>query len=194
MRTRVRAPCWLVVAALVAVLGAGAVQAQPTRPPARIGVVDLDRLVRESPQARTARKNMAERFAKRKQALEKASNALQVKMDRLKDKADSMSDDQRDQLSAAIRDAKHQLQRERSHYNDDVSDAEQKELAVMRSDLRQVIDDYARNNGYDLIVGDSVLYASDSVDITNAILRRLKKQAAGDARTNHAPTSAQKTN
>ncbi|AWN17045.1 Outer membrane protein H precursor [Salinisphaera sp. LB1] len=148
--------------------------------------------MRESPQAQTAKKNMAERFAKRKQALEKASNTLQAKMDRLKEKADSMSDDRRDQLSAAIRDDKHQLQRKRSRYNDDVSDAEQKELAHMRSDLRQVIDDYAKNNGYDLIVGDSVLYASDSVDITDAILQRLKKQSADAARTNDAPTGAQK--
>ena len=51
----------------------------------------------------------------------------------------------------------------------------------MRSDLRQVIDNYAKNNGYDLIVGDSVLYASDSVDITDAILKRLKKEADADA-------------
>ncbi|WP_109994411.1 OmpH family outer membrane protein [Salinisphaera sp. LB1] len=192
MRRLACSPVWLVVAVLAATIGTGSVAAQPTRPPPKIGAVDLDRLVRESPQAQTAKKNMAERFAKRKQALEKASNTLQAKMDRLKEKADSMSDDRRDQLSAAIRDDKHQLQRKRSRYNDDVSDAEQKELAHMRSDLRQVIDDYAKNNGYDLIVGDSVLYASDSVDITDAILQRLKKQSADAARTNDAPTGAQK--
>ncbi|MGB7754972.1 MAG: OmpH family outer membrane protein [Salinisphaera sp.] len=179
---------WLVVAILGSMLTAGAADAQPTRPPPKIGVVDLDRLVRESPQAQKAKSNMAERFADRKHALEKASSDLQSEIDRLKDKSDSMSDDQREQLSSRIRDDKHQLQLKQSQYNDDVSDAEQKELDNMRSDLRHVIDDYARNNGYDLIVGDSVLYASDSVNITDAILQRLKKQAAQS--TDHAQGSA----
>lgn len=177
MRTLANIPFWLVVAIVGLTLTAGAADAQPTRPPPKIGVVDLDRLVRESPQAQKAKSNMAERFAERKHALEKASNDLQSEMDRLKDNSDAMSDDQREDLSSRIRDDKHQLQLKQSQYNDDVSDAEQKELDHMRSDLRQVIDDYAKNNGYDLIVGDSVLYASDSVNITDAILQRLKKQA-----------------
>ncbi len=188
MRTLVNIRFWLVVAILGSMLTAGAADAQPTRPPPKIGVVDLDRLVRESPQAQKAKSNMAKRFAARKHALEKASSDLQSEIDRLKDKSDSMSDDQREQLSSRIRDDKHQLQLKQSQYNDDVSDAEQKELDNMRSDLRHVIDDYARNNGYDLIVGDSVLYASDSVNITDAILQRLKKQAAQSA--DHAQGSA----
>ncbi|KEZ77042.1 OmpH family outer membrane protein [Salinisphaera hydrothermalis] len=173
---------WLVAVVMATGLASSVADAQPTRPPPKIGVVDLDRLVRESPQAQNAKKNMAERFAKRKNALEAASAELQSEMDRLKNNADSMSDDERDQLSSKIRDDKHQLQLKQSQYNDDVSDAEQKELDHMRSDLRQVIDDYAKNNGYDLIMGDSVLYASDSVDITDAILQRLKTQADQDAK------------
>lgn len=179
-----RISVWLALVVLAAGVIASAADAQPTRPPPKIGVVDLDRLVRESPQAQNAKKNMAERFAKRKNALEKASAALQSEMNRLKDNSESMSDDERDQLQSKIRDDKHQLQLKQSQYNDDVSDAEQKELDHMRSDLRQVIDDYAKNNGYDLIMGDSVLYASDSVDITDAILQRLKTQA--DKSADHA--------
>ena len=172
-----RIPFWLVAVVVAMTLMAGVADAQPTRPPPKIGVVDLDRLVRESPQAQKAKKNMAERFAKRKNALEKASDELQSEMDRLKNNSESMSDEERERLSSKIRDDKHQLQLKQSQYNDDVSDAEQKELDHMRSDLRQVIDDYAKNNGYDLIMGDSVLYASDSVNITDAILQRLKTQA-----------------
>ena len=62
MPTIARVSFWLIVAVLAATIGAGAAQAQPTRPPPKIGVVDLDRLVRESPQAQKAKKNMAEQF------------------------------------------------------------------------------------------------------------------------------------
>lgn len=171
---------WVVAVALAAALTAGAADAQPTPAPTKIGVVDLDRLVQESPQAKKAKQNMAQRFAKRQGELEQASDHLQSEIDRLKNDSDKMSDDQRDKLSSTIRDDKHQLQIEQSQYNDDVSDAEQKELDHLRSELRQVIDEYAKDNGYDLILGDSALYASDSVDITDAILQRLKTKAKGD--------------
>lgn len=179
MTRLVHIPLWLVAIAMATALITARAEAQPTRPPPRIGVVDLDRLVHESPQAQQARKNMAERFARRKNALEKASDHLQSEVDHLKDSAETLSSDARDQLKSKIRDDKHQLQFKQNQYNDDVSDAEQKELDNMRAGLRKVIDGYARENGYDLIVSDSVLYASDSVDITDAILKRLKQADPG---------------
>lgn len=175
MRTLPRISFWAVALVVAGAVVAAEADAQPTRPPPRIGVVDLDRLVHESPQAQKAKKNMAERFAKRKDVLEKASDHLQSEAQHLKDDTQSMSDAERDRLKSKIRDDKHQLQLKRSQYNDDVSDAEHKELDDMRSGLRQVIHDYARDNDYDLIVGDSVLYANDSVDITDAILKHLKQ-------------------
>lgn len=167
----------LPAAFLALTLVAGVAGAQPTRAPDKIGVVDLDRLVRESPQAQKAKQNMAERFAQRKNALESASESLQTKIDRLKNHSEQMSDDQRNGLESAIREDKHQLQLRQSQYNDDVSDAEQKELDAMRAELRKVIDDYAEKNGYDLILGDSVLYASESVNITDSILQRLQQRS-----------------
>ncbi|HET7313680.1 OmpH family outer membrane protein [Salinisphaera sp.] len=193
MKALSRTPFWLAALALATVLAVvlapTAAEAQPTRPPPIIGVVDLDRLISESPQAKKARQNMAERFAKRKNALEKASDALQSEVDRLKKHSETMSDEARDRLVSKIRDDKNQLQLKQAQYNGDVSDAEQKELDHMRSNLRQVIDRYAKQNGYDLIVGDSVLYASDTVNITDAILNRLQQQAAADDPSAKPPDS-----
>lgn len=141
----------------------------------KIGVVDLTRLVNESPQAQQAKDNMARRFAERKNALEQAADALDQQMDKLKQNSDSMSDAGRDALSANIRDAQRKLTLKQSQYNDDVSDAEDKELKHLRSDLRSVIDAYAKAHGYDVILGNSVLYARPGVDVTDQILARLNK-------------------
>ncbi|WP_158583345.1 OmpH family outer membrane protein [Salinisphaera sp. Q1T1-3] len=155
-------------------LSAGAASAQPTRPGTKVGVVDLDRLVSESPQADKAKTNMAKRFAGRKDALERASDKLKQAIDQLNTESDQLSESQRNDREQSIREQKHELELQQSHYNDDVSAAEKKELSAMRADLRNVIDTYAREKGYDLILGNSVLYARDSVDITDAILDRLK--------------------
>ncbi|MDA3921461.1 MAG: OmpH family outer membrane protein [Salinisphaera sp.] len=148
---------------------------KPTEAP-RIGVVDLTRLVNESPQAQQAKDHMAKRFAKRKTALEQAAHTLQVKMDRLKDNADKMSDAQRDKLSSDVRDSQHDLALKQSRYNDDVSDAETEELKQLRADLRSEINAYAKAHDYDVILGDSVLYANPKLDITDQVLARLSKR------------------
>lgn len=144
-------------------------------PAPRIGVVDLQRLMDESPQAQQAKDNMAKRFAARKNTLEETSQALEQKMDKLKEGGDSMSDTQRDALSADIRDRQRKLTLKRSQYNDDVADAEDKELKHLRSDLLSVINAYAKAHGYDVILSNSVLYARPDIDVTDQILTRLNK-------------------
>lgn len=141
----------------------------------KIGVVDLTRLVNESPQAQQAKDNMAQQFAQRKNALEKTADDLQTQMDRLKESADKMTDVQRDKLSSEVRDSQHELALKQSRYNDDVSDAESQELKRLRSDLRSEITAYAKAHGYDVILGDSVLYADPGINITDDVLARLKK-------------------
>lgn len=153
-------------------LWAGAVAAQDLK----IGVVDLGRLINDSPQAERAKKNMANQFAERKNVIESKANTLRQDVDRLKRDGSVMSAEQRDQLQGSIRDRQRELQMQQSKYNDDVAGAEQKEFDQMRSDIRDVIDAYAADNDYDLILGDSVLYAADPVDITDEILAQLKEQ------------------
>ena len=140
----------------------------------RIGVVDVARVVSESPQAARAKTSMASQFAKRKNELEAQSNALRQDMDRLSQDGSVMSEGDRESLQSDIRDRQRELQMQRSKYNDDVSDAEQKEFDQMRADILEVIDQYADDNGYDLILGDGVLYTSDAVDVTDKILAELK--------------------
>ena len=140
----------------------------------RIGVVDVTRVVSESPQAARAKTSMASQFAKRKNELEARSNGLRQDIDRLSQDGTVMSEGDREKLQGDIRDRQRELQMQRSKYNNDVSDAEQKEFDQMRADILEVIDDYAQANDYDLILGDGVLYTSDAVDVTDEILAELK--------------------
>ncbi|MES1947348.1 periplasmic chaperone for outer membrane proteins Skp [Salinisphaera sp. C84B14] len=156
----------------------GALQAAPAASDGankvlRIGVVDVSRVVNESPQAARAKSSMATQFAKRKNALEAKANALRQDMDRLAQDGSVMSDEDRDRLQSDIRDRQRELQLERSKYNDDVSDAEQKEFEQMRGDILDIINQYAEDNGYDLILGEGVIYSSDAVDVTDEILAEL---------------------
>lgn len=85
-----------------------------------------------------------------------------------------MSEGDRDDLQNDIRDRRRELQMQRSKYNDDVADAERKEFEQMREDILDVINQYASDNDYDLILGDGVLYTSDTADVTDEILAELE--------------------
>lgn len=60
------------------------------------------------------------------------------------------------------------------------------------SKMKRYIKDYGKKNGYDYIYGsgestNSVLYAKDSYDITNDILKELNDKYKGTAKTEEAP-------
>ena len=119
---------------------------------------------------------MAKQFAKRKNELEAASESLRQDMERLNRDGSVMSEDDRARLQTRIRERQRELQMRQGQYNDDVAEAEQKEFKRMRADIRGVIDAYAREQGFDLMLGDGVLYATEAIDVTDEILDRLKQR------------------
>ena len=55
-------------------------------------------------------------------------------------------------------------------------------LGILQSLLLKEVQDYAQAAGYDLVVGDGVLFASSAVNITENVLRAMEAnfQAAGN--------------
>lgn len=140
----------------------------------KIGVVDLARLVTSSPQAKRARDNMQSKFSARREEMQSKQEAFKSDVQRLKRDGQVMSDAAREKLEGQIRDQQRRLKLLQDEYNDDVNQAEKKEMTSLRKDVRSVIDGFAKDKGYDLIVGDGILYASDKVDVTDEVLKRLK--------------------
>lgn len=162
---------WLLALVALAISNAAAAQ------DLKIGVVNVSKLVSESPQAQQARSSMAQQFTERKKELKQQRQQLQEDVQRLKRDGSAMSEETRQQLEDSVRDQQRQLKLKQSEYKDDVKSAEKEELGKMREQIGQVVQQYAQDHNYDLIVGQGVLYASDQVDVTPRVLQRLK---AGD--------------
>lgn len=156
-------------------LYAGAASAQDSTEGLKVGVVDLARLVNDSPQAERAKQRMESRFSSRREKLQTRSEALRNDIERLKRDGAVMSQEAREELEAAIREQQRQLQLAQSKYNDDVAQAEQEEFTELRDAIRDAIQTFAGKQNYDLILGDSVLYATEAIDVTDEILSRLSE-------------------
>ncbi|MGM0412059.1 MAG: OmpH family outer membrane protein [Pseudomonadota bacterium] len=167
----------ITLAALAALwmVAAGPVAAQESS--ARIGVVNIAKLFQEAPQAQDANQRLEEEFGSRRQELGRQQEELQEKQEQLESEGDLMSTSQRDALEDEVRQGQQELAREQQSFEQDVNARRNEELGQVQQRIFEVIEELAKNEGYDVVLGDNVIYAADSVDITPRVLERLKSLA-----------------
>lgn len=180
-------PCKLMAAfAAAGLLFSVTASAEP-----KIGVVNVAKLLDESPQARSAMQALQDEFAPRQKEILKQQEELKAREDKAQRDGDVMGDTERRNLERDMRDAQRELSRKQNEYVEDLNIRRNEELGRLQKSLMQEVETFAKAQGYDLILGDGVLYAAGAVDVTAQVLQRLEgsKGAAAPAAT-PAPTPA----
>jgi len=143
----------------------------------RIAVVDYGQLLQESPQAQSAVAALRAEFAPTQRSLQTEAAQLKAKEDTLKKNEATMTQDQRDQAQVELREKYQDLARKQSEIQDDVNTRRNELMSGLQKTLQQVVQTYARQQRYDLVLADGFIYATPTIDITPAILSALKSQA-----------------
>lgn len=136
----------------------------------KIGVVSLQAIVERAPQTKAVMEALREEFAPREReivAKQKEIEDLQAKVQ--KDLA-VMGETERRNAEKNLRDLGREFERMRSEYQEDSNLRQNEEFGVLQRSVLQEVQDYAQAQGYDLIVGDNVLYVSTTVNITEDVL------------------------
>lgn len=141
----------------------------------KIGFVNPIKVLENAPQAETARQKLEKDFQRRKDEIIAAQKKAQKLEQNLVRDADTMSESARQKLERDIISQKRDLRRAQEEYREDLNLRRNEELAKLQRDISKVIKQVAEEGKYDLIVGEAVIYASDSIDITNKVLERLKQ-------------------
>ncbi len=147
----------------------------------KIGVVNIQALMEQAPQTKSAMDALQEEFAPRQRefmATQKEFEDLQAKAQ--KDVA-VMGETERRNVEKELRDLQREVTRLQNEFREDLNLRQNEELGKLQRSLLKEVQDYALQEGYDLIVGDGVLYASTSVNITDSVLQALETdyQATG---------------
>ena len=151
---------------------AGTAQAQSDG--LRIGVVNVPRLLEQSPQAQAAMSALQEEFAPRQREIVAIQRSLQQKQQTYDRDGQVMGEQERLNLERDIRDEQRDLEREQNDYLEDLNIRRNEELGKLQRSLLQQVQAYARDAGYDLVVAD-VLYFSSAIDITDDVLQGLEE-------------------
>ena len=140
----------------------------------KIGFVNTDRVFREAPIALIAQKKLEKEFAPRDADLQKmAKQAKDMQMQLDRDGA-AMSDADRLNKERALANANLDYQRKLREFREDLNFRRNEEMVKVQDRARKVIQSYAANEKYDLIVEDAV-YFNPKIDITDRIIHLLNQ-------------------
>lgn len=140
----------------------------------KVGFVNIGSVMEKAPQAEAARKALEKEFAARDAKLTADRDAILELENKLTTDSAIMSESERGKLERDIRARKREFSRARDEFKEDFNIRRNDELGKLQREIKTVIEQLAKSEKYDLLVTEQVLYASEKIDITDKILRRLK--------------------
>lgn len=164
---------WLVAASVVASPAALA--------EIKVGVVSIPQLIEESPQAKTAMQALEDEFKPRQREIVNQQKELKAREEKFTRDSTVMSETERARAEKDLRDSQRDLARRQNEFVEDLNVRRNEELGRLQKSLLAEVQTYARAQGYDLVVGDGVLFARDTINITPAVLSAMKAKAPAAA-------------
>ncbi len=141
----------------------------------KIGFVNGTRLVEESPQAQAAAERIKKEFDPRQQDILTAQKQLRDREERFLKDSSFMSASEKQNKEREIVSAQRELRLKETELREDFTIRRNQEMAKVWEVLRDTIQTYGKDEGFDLILFEGVSYASADVDVTDDILKHLKK-------------------
>jgi len=176
-------PATILAAALATIAGA-----QTSAPPTKVGVIHIQNAILGTKDGQKAAADLQTKFDPKRKELESKQGLIAAAQDRLNKGRNTMSADEREKLIREIDQRTKALNRDTEDAQAEMEQEQQKVLGDLGQRLMAVIDKYARDNGYNLILDVSspqtpVLYISSGIDITQDIVGLYDKAtpAAGGA-------------
>jgi len=156
------------------------VASQATAQSLRVGYVDMKRVLDNAPQVIAGREQLDLEFRPRNEAIEFQERQAQTMEDRLQ--VGDIAEDARIRLERDLRETRRAVNRQKEDLRDELSFRRTEEVQKLEGQINQAVQQIARDNGYDLILSSPVVYADESLDITDQILQQLKIEYDADLR------------
>ena len=140
---------------------------------AKIGVVQIERIVRDSVPAQRAQKKLEAEFAKREAELRRVSDQLKRMQDELEKDGVTMSETQRRNKERDFAEQSRDFQRKQREYQEDVNQRRNEELSQVIEAANRIIRQIAESEKYDIIFQEAA-YANPRIDITEKVIKALE--------------------
>jgi outer membrane protein len=153
----------------VAAVYSGSVQAEM-----KIGFVDTAKLMEAAPQVKAANSKIEAEFGPREKELVALQREIQNLEDRLSRDGTVMSESERSKLERQILGKRRDLKRAQEEFRDDLNIRRNEVLTKLQKDMYDAVVTFAKEQNFDLILSQGVVFSSDRIDITDSIAAKLK--------------------
>jgi len=157
----------------------------------KIGIVDVNKILKEAPQTITANKKLEKEFSSRTEKLKAKIATLQADEKKYQKESLTMSDDQREKAEKNIQQSRIDIQRNERELREDMDLRRREEIGDLQDKINITIDKIAADEKYDLILYNGIAFASKKVDITEQIIKALGGNNAKASKTEE-PTKTKK--
>lgn len=140
----------------------------------KIGFVDTVKLMEAAPQAKSAQSKIESEFAPREKELVALQREIKKLEDDLTRDGAVMSESERTKLERKILAKRRDMKRTQDEFRDDLNIRRNEVLAKLQKDMYQAVVTLAKEQKFDLILSQGVVFSSDKVDITDSVLKKLK--------------------
>lgn len=163
------------ILACMLVLSIGASVALADTSASAIGFVDIPYLIDKAPQALEAEQRLEAEFAPRQAELERQRAELNQLSNQLLDVSAGLSESERSQLDIQARSLERRIKRSEQDFREELNIQKNNEFKQVRVLVLEAIARFGKQNDYDLIISDGVLFAAKRIDVTERILEGLVK-------------------
>jgi len=142
----------------------------------KLGFVNGQRVVNESPQAKRAKQKLEKEFEKRDQELQQLSKRLQSMQENLEKNGVTMAESERRTKERDFNELNRDFQRKQREFREDLNLRQNEEMAAIFERANKVIKQIAEAEKFDLIVQEAV-YFSPRIDVTDKVIKALSNEA-----------------
>ncbi|WP_133136981.1 OmpH family outer membrane protein [Legionella rowbothamii] len=141
---------------------------------AKIGVVDLQKIMQTSSQMKDVQQKLEKEFKPRRDKLVAMEASLKADMEKFKRDSAIMSATQKKDLEKKIITAQQQFERDGQQYQQELSTANNEAMEGLYAKVRAAISKVAKDGKYDLIVQkDAAPFSADTLDVTDKVVKAI---------------------
>jgi outer membrane protein len=145
----------------------------------KVGFVNVAKLLEKAPQAEKAKKKLETDFKPRDSKLVSEQKEIKTLEDKLAKDGAVMGEDERQKLEKDLLNRKREAKRAQEEFRDDFSLRRNEELGQLQKEILEAIQAIAKEENFDLLLTDGVVFATEQVDVTAKVEKKLEESYKG---------------
>lgn len=141
----------------------------------KIGVVDFNKALLESPQLADAKNKLKKQFDAREKEITEAQKKFQASIEAFNKNSPTMKADAKEAEQRKIMEQQKKVQEMQEKFQKDVNETQTKVMNGIVDKIQSIVDKVANDNKLDLvIVKASAPYSKKELEVTDAVIKQLK--------------------